>query len=177
MVMFGLRIIIVIVMLLCSCFQNDRADEDQKQNNNLTALAEKRRVVFELERIFDQCYGRCPVYTLTIYSDGEVVFEGKKNVKKFGTQVSKISDGDIRLLKNKFDSSDFMNLSDRYVVEENCSSPVLSDGDSARIYYHDGKTSKSIMHYSGCYGYGVFETLRILEKSIDSTTNSNQWIK
>lgn len=40
----------------------------------------QRTVVITLQRTV--CYGSCPEYKLTIFSDGRVLYEGIRNVKK-----------------------------------------------------------------------------------------------
>ena len=31
------------------------------------------------------CFGKCPVYTMQIFKDGKVLYEGRMNTKKLGT--------------------------------------------------------------------------------------------
>ncbi len=61
-------------------------------------------VVITLERT--QCFGSCPVYKLTVYGDGRVVYEGGGFVKIKGEkkkrdidEIKYVSEGRIRELK------------------------------------------------------------------------------
>lgn len=177
-------IFLIFIMLNTACIGSqeelkygNRSGADNSLNIEGNGLTDSHKVIFELERIFGQCFGPCPVYKVSIFSNGEVKFTGMKNVRNPGTYNSKISDLDIKKLKEEFDAINFMQLSNKYVMDDNCSHPVLSDSDYARIYYYDGNKSKNILHYTGCYGYGVFDKLLSLESSIDKVANTKQWIK
>ena len=49
-----------------------------------------KEVVITLERT--ACFGVCPVYKLTVYGDGRVVYEGKRFVRVEGTITRNISE-------------------------------------------------------------------------------------
>src|SRR5215467_173822 len=60
------------------------------------------------------CFGTCPVYRLTIKSDGSVTFEGERFTKTTGIATGKISPGDFHSLVNEFEKINYFSLADAY---------------------------------------------------------------
>lgn len=175
--MFLLKILIFISFAgICCLIIAGISEFDSKPPVSIDNSPPPDKFTIEYERIFGECYGLCPVYKVTINEKGEVVFEGKENVRKRGGHKSKISEEELNKLINKFEEVKFFRLFDKYVMSENCSKQILSDGDYARISFDNGKVSKSILRYSGCYGPGVFDDLKSLEDLIDQVANTKQWI-
>ena len=124
-------------------------------------------VVITLERT--ACHGTCPVYALTIYGSGTVIYEGIEYVKTTGEKEGSISEEQVRQLISEFEKIGYFSLSDSY--EERTITDAPSAITSITI---DGKT-KSIKHYHG--DFSAPELLTELENRIDEITNSAQWIE
>ena len=88
------------------------------------------------------CYGECPVYRLTVNSDGNVVYVGTRWVKVLGRQVYKISDAQLAELQAAFERANFAQLRDYDKVES-------TDDDWAHISYRRGGGLKRVRHYHG----------------------------
>jgi len=88
------------------------------------------------------CYGECPVYRLTVHSDGSVVYVGTRWVKVLGRQVYKISDAQLAELHAAFERANFSQLHDYDKVES-------TDDDWAHISYRRGAGLKRVRHYHG----------------------------
>ncbi|MFC1904206.1 DUF6438 domain-containing protein [Chloroflexota bacterium] len=131
------------------------------------APSDLKEVVITLERT--ACHGTCPVYTLTIYGSGTVIYEGKEFVKTTGEKEWNISEEKVRQLVSEFEKIDYFSKSDSY--EERTITDAPSVITSITI---DGKT-KSIKHYHG--DFSAPELLTKLENRIDEITNSAQWIE
>ncbi len=131
-----------------------------------------RSVVITLERT--PCFGRCPVYRLSIAGIGAVTFEGKANVKTQGTATARISEEAVRDLVAEFEKADFFSLSDRYVPGEPTCLRAITDNPSAITSITLGDRSKTVHHYYGCEG--VPRQLTELEARIDTVANSSRWI-
>ncbi len=58
------------------------------------------------------CYGECPVYRLTVNSDGSVVYVGTRWVKVLGRQVYNISQAQVAELQAAFERANFSQLRD-----------------------------------------------------------------
>jgi hypothetical protein len=124
-------------------------------------------VVITLERT--ACHGTCPVYKLTIYGSGTVIYEGRYYVKTTGNVESTINEGKIEQLVAEFEKIDYFSLNDSY--EER----VITDAPSAITSTTLGGETKSITHYHG--DLNAPEELEELEDKIDEVVNSEQWIK
>src|SRR4030081_2844013 len=58
------------------------------------------------------CFGTCPIYKVTIASDGAVAFEGRNFVKTKGTATGQIKPEDFNLLVNEFQKTKYFDLDD-----------------------------------------------------------------
>src|SRR5690348_14497714 len=65
------------------------------------------------------CFGSCPVYKVTISSDGSVVYEGKKYVRVEGMQRGKVEPEAVKQLMQEFVDSDYFKLEDQYTTIKN----------------------------------------------------------
>jgi hypothetical protein len=88
------------------------------------------------------CYGECPVYRLTVNSDGSVVYVGTRWVKVLGRQVYKVSEAQMTELQAAFEHANFSQLRDYDKVES-------TDDDWAHISYRRGGGFKRVRHYHG----------------------------
>jgi hypothetical protein len=53
------------------------------------------------------CFGTCPVYQLTIYGDGRVIYEGQNFVAVEGTQNTRLEAEQIQALVIAIEDADF----------------------------------------------------------------------
>ena len=124
-------------------------------------------VVITLERT--ACFGFCPVYTLTIYGDGTVVYGGEEFVAVKDRVEATITREKIEQLVLEFEAIDYYSLDDNYIER------TITDAQTVVTSITiDGKT-KVIEHYHG--DFDAPENLTALENKIDEIVNSNQWIK
>jgi hypothetical protein len=112
------------------------------------------------------CYGRCPIYTVRISTDGQATYEGEKNVMKHGKFVKTFSASEVNALFDQFNKSDILNLKDEYDDKR------ISDLPSTIITYnYNGKTKKIVDRYNGP------EELKTLEGLIEQMADSEGWKK
>lgn len=120
-------------------------------------------IMISLERT--PCFGFCPDYTVTVFGNGTVVYEGRNFVAVEGMQRGQISQEDVRELVDEFYDARFFNMRDRY---EQSVTDLPSQTTSITI---DGKT-KSV------YRYGFEpERLAMLEDKIDEIAQTEKWVK
>jgi len=124
-------------------------------------------VMITLERT--ACFGTCPIYKLTIYGDGRVIYEGMRFVKVEGTVTTTISEDKIKQLIAEFQKIDYFSLKDSY--EERNATDMPSAYTSLTV---DGKT-KTVRHYHG--DFSAPKKLTELENKIDQIGYSDQWTK
>lgn len=60
------------------------------------------------------CFGRCPIYILTVYKGGVVIYEAKKWVDKEGTFQAKVDEGKIQELMQRAESINYFDLENEY---------------------------------------------------------------
>lgn len=142
----------------------------------LCLLSSMMRVpVITLERT--ACFGSCPIYKLTIFDDGQVVFEGKEFVKHPGTHTSQITKSQLEDLVRQFEKIDYFNLDENYTDDPRNCPEQWTDNPSAISSLNWNGKKNAVRHYYGCRGSKIAEQLMDLETKIDEVVNTNQWIK
>lgn len=111
------------------------------------------------------CYGKCPVYTVTIASDGKAVYDGKMNVSKIGVYTKKLAKEEVDKLFKSFDNSEFDNFQDRYDA-------IISDIPSTIISYIRDNKVKTVIDRRGAP-----QELKALEQLVEEIVNSEGWKK
>lgn len=125
----------------------------------------RQPVILTLERT--ACFGACPMYKLTVYGNGKVVYEGKRFVKVTGTHTTTISQSAVRKLVAEFQRLQYFQLPDSYTGGH-------TDAPSAITSLSMGKQQKTVNHYLASPNAPA--KLTALENKIDVVVNSNQWI-
>lgn len=123
------------------------------------------------------CFGACPIYEVTITSDGTVNFEGRQYTKTKGTAKGHISVQDFRRLVAEFERINYFSLPDRYAPGTSVCPQVITDMPSADTSIHLKGKSKTVSHYYGCGNSGVLGQLTALENKIDEVAGTQKWIK
>jgi len=147
----------VIVLLLAGMwfYLNARRAQPSKPTNTTD-------VVITLERT--QCFGTCPSYTLTIYGDGRLVYEGRVYVRVTGTQTAQISQDDIRAIVDEFYKIGYFSLNDSYTA-------AITDLQTTTTSITINGTTKRVIDY-----YGAPQALRELENKIDEIADTKRWV-
>jgi Domain of unknown function (DUF6438) len=128
------------------------------------------------------CFGRCPIYKVSIFADGTVKFEGRQFVKVKGTARSSITEERLRRLIGEFDKINYFNLHDRYLSASDGCPAIVTDMPSVNTSIQINGRKKSISHYHGCWDRNtpakVFPPeLVALENKIDEIVETGKWIK
>ncbi|UBF30730.1 DUF6438 domain-containing protein (plasmid) [Kovacikia minuta CCNUW1] len=122
-------------------------------------------VMLTLERT--ACFGFCPIYKLTVYGNGKVVYQGRRFVKVTGTRTTTISHATVNKLISEFQRIQYFKLQNNYVGGH-------TDAPSAITSLAMGKQKKTVYHYLGSPDAPT--QLTALENKIDAVVNSKQWI-
>jgi hypothetical protein len=119
------------------------------------------------------CYGVCPVYSLEIFEDGRLHYDGKQCVAVTGRQEGHISTAAVRALVADFLKADYFDLKDVYESRQNPdgTSEWITDMPTTYTSLRIGNLSKTIKDYAFSP-----EELRTLEFKIDRAANTHQWI-
>jgi hypothetical protein len=116
------------------------------------------------------CYGTCPVYSVTVFTDGRVDWNGEEYVQVKGPATAKLSAKDLADLRAAFAKADYFNLKEDYACEE------ITDHPSAQTSFHDGKRQFQINHDYGCRSKRGIPALTQLESDIDRIVGTSRWI-
>jgi hypothetical protein len=114
------------------------------------------------------CFGSCPVYTVTVYGDGTVVWQGESYVQVPGSRITRISPDRVRDLIALFQKVNGTALGTSY------DHYMMTDSSSARTTLVVQGQAKTISHYHG--DWSAPARLDILEDLIDQVLNTAQWI-
>ena len=116
------------------------------------------------------CFGFCPDYSVRIYGDGRVVYEGRQLVKIRGKREGFLSIEAVRQLVHQFFAADYFSSRSYY---GNCG------GDLPTVVTSIDWPGVS-RKVTDCGEAGVVRTippaLGELEAAIDTTVNSQQWV-
>ena len=129
-------------------------------------------------------------YTLTISSDGKVIFQRFRNpfVERFDPKDialkpihATIPEKSVAQLVAEFERIKFFSLKDRYAKTEDGCPGVWSDQGGAEISIRINGKEKTIGHYHGCAREGLGkaypEDLTSLEDKIDEVVGTERWLK
>jgi hypothetical protein len=113
----------------------------------------------------------CPVYSLSIYLDGTVVYDGQANVAVVGRRTAKVSADRLNELLSQIEAMDFLDSS-----EQCCVCPDAADGAHLVILdYRPGSTYKTVLHDDACKS--APPALSAIERSIDQMTGVERWTR
>ena len=113
------------------------------------------------------CYGECPVYRLTVNTDGSVVYVGTRWVKVLGREEYKLTEAQLSELQSAFERASFMVLRDYDHVEG-------TDDDWAHLSLMSAGRTKRVRHYHG--DNAAPPTLSALEDEFDRIVDSGRFV-
>jgi hypothetical protein len=130
---------------------------------SLSSQAALRDDFVELQRT--RCNGTCPAYSVRVYADGRVNWDGKYAVRVRGTASARISTKLAQELLENLRAGGFWDLRDEYRRR-------FEDTPGAVVILHIGKREKRVIDN------GTAPTwLQLLENKIDTVANTQRWIR
>lgn len=120
------------------------------------------------------CFGACPVYSVTVYADGRVTYNGDRHVSISGKQQAQADAVALEKLDRLLNSKRLPLIADYRPGKPACGTPVTTDMPGAVIkIMHDG-TTRTLHYYKGCPN--VPEWIIRLADQIDQAAISGRWI-
>jgi hypothetical protein len=111
----------------------------------------------------------CPVYSVSIFLDGTVAYDGQANVAVLGHRTAKLSPERLNDLLSQIEAMDFLDTS-----EEACVCPDAMDKAHMVILdYRPGSMVKTVLHDDACGS--APPALRAIERTIDQATGVERW--
>jgi hypothetical protein len=131
----------------------------------VTAQDSEANIAITLERT--PCFGGCPIYTVAIFDDGAVVYDGTRFVETTGEQTSEIDPETVALMVEAFANAGYFEWDEAYDTRTVTDVPsvitsVTRDGETHRILRYTGDTSAPL-------------ALPYLERWIDEMANTQLW--
>ncbi len=120
---------LIFSVMMLSCHRNKLVGLDQK-----IALMELSK---------SACFGPCPNYSLKIYNDRTVEFNGRNFTAVEGIHTATLSKEDFNSLIRKFEKADLNELADNYT------DPMIPDLQVVKLSYSNGDYTKTIAKHSG----------------------------
>lgn len=124
---------LLICLCLASCNYMSTRNLKEVELNNLEKLVEMSK---------GPCFGRCPVYTFTIYDNGIMTYEGQRFTDRQGMYIKKVDDGDLKMLKSMLKDANLRQFRDAYRA-------TLPDLQSVAITYYEDDLLKTIIGKDG----------------------------
>ncbi len=112
------------------------------------------------------CYGRCPVFTLTVYEKGIVSYKGERYTDRLGTYVKRLEKEELERLLREFKNANLWQYKDAYRGR-------IPDMQSVSITYYEGSRKKTVT------GKEIRpNSVKWLESLLDQVAQSNTgWIQ
>ena len=140
----------------------DLSPKTSTENNSKEELKEPLLI---MERT--ACLWQCPIYTLSIYESGKVIYEGKEFVNIKGKKIISLNSKQLEELNSEIRRANIYSLKDNYVGGP-------TDAPSVIITIIINGRKKTINHYLG--SPDAPKELTDLEEKVDIIVNSVQWI-
>jgi hypothetical protein len=107
----------------------------------------------------------CPVYSVSIFSDGIALYDGRANVGVMGRRVFKMKAADLSTLISTLEAMDFLDAADKCCVCASAPAPSIVTLD-----YRPGTVDKKVVHDQRCATAPV--AFMGLEDQIDRLTGA-----
>ncbi len=108
--------VLLVVAIAFACNTPKPSTTEQKppppKEEETPTLTSESVKLFELTKT--PCFGMCPVFTYTIYSDGKTEYSGKRWVDKMGLHTKQLSKADFNAIKKAFAETKLAGYDDMY---------------------------------------------------------------
>lgn len=141
------------IMVFISCSSAKNTTKQEQQND----------IVITMQKT--PCYGRCPVYEITINGDGSSKFVGRRFVDSIGVFEKQFSQVEVNSLVKAFEEAKFFEMQDEYTSK-------VSDMSTTYVSFSVNGKTKRIKDY-----YNAPAELKELEKMIEKLAFTPGWKK
>lgn len=128
------------------------------------AFAAETGEVTEISFARAACYGRCPVYTVTLKSNGRASYEGEKYVERTGKYKASFDPAAFQKLVKLLNENEFFRLKKLYETS-------ASDLPSTYVSVVRSKKRKTVRNYGDSGPFRLHE----IETAIDEMAEKLAW--
>ena len=126
------------------------------------------------------CFGTCPVYQVTVFENGTIIFNGKNHVQKKGLYKINDSSGLFNNILQILDEHYLNDFRDSYVggsTEGKVCKEQWSDHPTTTLSLQLNGKIKTIEHYHGCKGFEREDELKDIEKQVEKVLDLEAYIR
>jgi hypothetical protein len=159
-------LLLVLVMATGACASGGQRADVRDQGTDKVAIAAVPDALIQMRR--NGCVGQpCPVYGLSIFLDGTVVYEGQANVRISGRRTWRVPPDKINELISAFEAVGFLDTPEQAGV---C--PDAQRTAMVILDYRPGRCEKTVIHDDRCPS--APSNLSRLEATIDRLSGSDE---
>jgi hypothetical protein len=137
-----------------------------------SALPQQYKISFSTT----ECFGRCPVYSVSLDQDGNVEFEGQSNVAKEGKSTKQVAPNDAADVYEALLAASYFGFKDEYRTEQDGCERVRTDASTHKwSVARDGQT-KDLSQYLGCEGVPGLDKVEAVSKLLIEKSGISDWI-
>lgn len=130
---------------------------------------------FEIALSTSACFGKCPVYDVSIDQAGQVEYDGHQFVAKEGKASKQVPAADALAVYDALLAAGYFELADRYTTKEDGCNLVTDGPTSTWNVVVDGKT-KPLAHYRGCMGVPALSKISKVESLLNEKAGITEWL-
>jgi Domain of unknown function (DUF6438) len=169
--------VVITALILTACNQAITISPLKPTKASILATASPQPTTPNFQSITlsrSDCYGKCPVYKLTVLANGKVQYVGSENVKVLGKAKSTLSKSQLEQLQEAINKVNYLSLKNQYHESDKDCGIWATDSSSANItIVFATNQKKNISHDLGCSDP---RQLTLFEYEIDRIVNTAQWI-
>ena len=140
-------------------------------------VVDSTRLTVTLQRT--ECFGLCPMYSVTVSSDRNVRFHGERWIQFDGDRIAQISEDAYQQLLQAVRDARFDTLKPRYRGSSDGCGEYWTDHPSMIIMISSEKKTYQTNFNMGCKGGSAAEAtarITLLGKQIDTILDTGRWI-
>lgn len=150
-------LLVLFILLAIAC---NRGHHKNNSGNDSTTTNEVTKAI---EMYKGPCFGQCPIYTMSIYTDGKVEYNGQRFTDKIGVFTKKISTDRVKDLLEDLEKMKFWEMQEWYKGN-------LPDLAKTHITYTKGDQTKTVKGDNTRP-----ELLKALDKKLVAIAGSDDW--
>lgn len=160
-------------LALAGCAQTDGGEKKQTTPEPGAVVRDPSPADF-IKLTKTACFGTCPVFDLTLYGDGRVLFHGSRYTKQSGQKIVQYGTGRFLEAMAELDMRGFSDFNSRY-DRETCKI-WATDHPTVIVEMRASGQTKSITWYRGCRGIDDRAKLERMFDALDRVLEVDRFV-
>lgn len=123
------------------------------------------------------CYGRCPVYAVSVDGAGTVRYVGERHVRVAGARTATVDRAAVAALVAAFAAAGHAAMPDSLTWGSDACEAFATDHPGAVTTLRAGGAEKAVVHNHGCAGFDGRDALVALEDEVDRALGTSRWVR